>query len=157
MDSVHIDIVATPLKSLAVGEEFQAGEIGNRTGGSVLARNPLRVKKSKRTRLHRDRQPRMEQSAGRVAGVDGYGDFASKTSCNGVLSKECGWKKDSQGKQAKGERSHLVVGILTSLAILKEICRKKREVPGLNRINRNTFRRFTFHVSRKEGVQEPEG
>ncbi len=114
MDGVHIDVIAAPLKRLAIGDKFQTSLIGNGAGGSVLAGNPFRIKQGERPGLHRDRQARMKQAAGRFAGVDRDGDLAGKTWCRSVLREESGCKKDGKTERAKGKRSHLVVGVLTS-------------------------------------------
>ena len=43
VDGVHVDVIAPPLKWLAVRDKFQAGLIGNGAGGSVLTWNPFRI------------------------------------------------------------------------------------------------------------------
>jgi hypothetical protein len=69
VDAVHIDIIAAPGESLAVGVNYDSSEIVDGPGGTVVAGNPLRVFKGERTGVYRYLQVSMQKMTGRIGQV----------------------------------------------------------------------------------------
>ena len=113
MKGEHVLGIALPGDRLAGGGHFQINQVGNGPGGAMLARQPLRIKQGERTRLRGDDQPRMQQLARGVSGIDidpdrGFlrpdGGGAAKCPGDGqpspVQAKEC----IIHGEEKRGDR-----------------------------------------------------
>ena len=77
MQCVHVDRVAAPGKYFAGGSEFEACDIGDRSGRSMIARNPLRIHKRERARLDRNCKRCANKAAGSVGQVGANGHVLS--------------------------------------------------------------------------------
>ena len=69
VEGVDIQRIARPRQGLAVGGDHQSGQLVDRTGGRVVAGQPLRIKQGQRTGLRRDHLVHAEDATGHVAGV----------------------------------------------------------------------------------------
>src|SRR5438067_13634777 len=74
MKCIHLDVVAPPRDRLATSREFQAGEIDDRAGWSMLAGNPFWIDERQRSRRHRNRHVRMKKFARRFGSIDAERD-----------------------------------------------------------------------------------
>src|SRR5437588_12258123 len=75
MKRVHLDVVAPPRNRLAAADKFQASQIDDWAGWSMLAGNPFWIDERQRSRRHRNRHVRMKKFARRFSRIDAKRDW----------------------------------------------------------------------------------
>src|SRR5207302_6175562 len=74
MKRVHLDVVAPPRNRLAAADKFQASQIDDWAGWSMLAGNPFWIDERQRTGRHRNRHVRMKKFPRRSGRIDAERD-----------------------------------------------------------------------------------
>ncbi len=88
VEAVHIHVITAPGEILAVGANYDAGEIVDGPGGPVVARNPLRIFERQRTGGHRYLQMSMQQMARRVGEIYVQENWRGRGLCHALPGRE---------------------------------------------------------------------
>ncbi len=95
LERIDVELVALPGQRLAVGGHAQAGQLVDRTGGRMVAGNPLRVQQGHRAGLGRHRGGHLEDAPGQIARVH---IDAQQTGGRGIARRR-GLRQRGRGRQ----------------------------------------------------------
>ena len=95
MEGVHVDEVAAPSDGFAVRGELEAGDVGDRADGAVVAGDPLRVDERERAGLYGDRESAADEAAW------GFGEIGAE---GHRLGADAEWAATISARRAKRDR-----------------------------------------------------